>query len=103
MQTTPRTTTGGFGEAGEDFSTQARQATRAEMDELRLKVESLMADRITPAVTEVAGRAGEVAQGAADAVRARTDNLAASVREQPLTAIVIAALAGMAVGIILRR
>ena len=70
----------------------------AQITRLREQVESLMRDRVSPAVTDAAGRAGAAAQDAAEAVRGKADALAGAVRGQPLMAIVIAAAAGFLIG-----
>src|ERR1700748_2824947 len=54
---------------------------------LREQVETLMRDRVTPAMGDAAQRIGAAAQDASDAVRGRADSLASTVRSQPLAAI----------------
>jgi ElaB/YqjD/DUF883 family membrane-anchored ribosome-binding protein len=98
-----RNTTSGIGEAASDLAQDAKEAAGAELAVLREKVEALMRDRVTPALADVAERAEDAAQGAVDAVRRQTGSLAASVREQPLAAVGAAALAGIAIGLLLRR
>jgi ElaB/YqjD/DUF883 family membrane-anchored ribosome-binding protein len=65
---------------------------------LRAQVETLMRDKVTPAMEEAAERVGAVAHDAADVMRGRADALAGVVREQPLTAICIAAVLGFLLG-----
>jgi ElaB/YqjD/DUF883 family membrane-anchored ribosome-binding protein len=65
---------------------------------LREQVETLMRDTVRPAVGEAAERAEAVAHEAADALRGRADALAGVIREQPLTAICIAAILGFVLG-----
>jgi len=74
-----------------------------ELRALREKVESLMSDRVTPAVARVAGHAEDAAHYAQDAIRDRTERLQETVREQPLTALGAAALAGFVLALILKR
>lgn len=92
-----------IGDAASDLAEDAKDAASAELAILREKVEALMRDRVTPAVADVAGRAEHAAQGAVDAVRRQTDSLSATVREQPIVAVGAAALAGIAIGMLLRR
>jgi ElaB/YqjD/DUF883 family membrane-anchored ribosome-binding protein len=72
--------------------------THVQIARLREQVESLMKDRITPAVTEAAGRAESAVYGAADAVREQAEAVSGRVREQPLLAVLIAATVGYVLG-----
>jgi ElaB/YqjD/DUF883 family membrane-anchored ribosome-binding protein len=65
---------------------------------LREQVESLMRDRVSPAMGEAAERVQAAAHDAADVMQARADALAGAVRTQPLTAICIAAAVGFLLG-----
>jgi ElaB/YqjD/DUF883 family membrane-anchored ribosome-binding protein len=69
---------------------------------LREQVEALMKDRVTPALADAAGRAESAVYGAADVVREQADNVSGRVREQPLTAILIAVGIGFVLGRALR-
>ena len=80
-----------------------KDAASSEIADLRAKVEELMADRVSPAIAAVAGQAEELAHGAAKAARRQSDHLASTVREQPFVAIGTAALAGIAIGLMMRR
>jgi ElaB/YqjD/DUF883 family membrane-anchored ribosome-binding protein len=57
-----------------------------------------MRDRVTPALTEAAGRAESALHGAADTVRGQVETVSGKVREQPLLAILIAAAVGYVLG-----
>jgi ElaB/YqjD/DUF883 family membrane-anchored ribosome-binding protein len=81
----------------------AKDMVQTEIAALRAKVEALMADRVTPAIAEVAGQAETLAHGAADMARRQTDHLASTVRAQPFVAIGAAAIAGLAIGLLMRR
>ena len=72
--------------------------THVQIARLREQVEALMKDRVTPAVTEAAGRAESAVYGAAGAVREQAEMVSSKVREQPLLAIVIAAAVGYVFG-----
>lgn len=76
---------------------------QAELQALRAKVEQLMSERVTPAIARVAGQAEDAAQYANDAVRDQAERLSATVREQPLTALGAAALAGFVVALLFKR
>ena len=65
---------------------------------LREQVETLMKDRITPAVADIAGRAENAAYSAANAVRGQADAVSGRVRGQPLVAILVAAAIGFVAG-----
>jgi ElaB/YqjD/DUF883 family membrane-anchored ribosome-binding protein len=76
--------------------------TKAQIVWLREQVEALMRDRVTPAVAEAAGRAESVIHGAADTLRGEVESVTSKVREQPLLAILIAAMIGFALGRMIR-
>jgi ElaB/YqjD/DUF883 family membrane-anchored ribosome-binding protein len=65
---------------------------------LREQVESLMKDRVTPAVADAAARAESAYYGAADTVRGQVESVSGKVREQPLLSILIAAAIGYVLG-----
>ena len=102
MSSNPNTTSR-IGDAASDLAQDAKHAASAELAVLREKVEALMRDRVTPVLADVAGRAEDAAHGAMDAMRRQTNSLSASVREQPIAAVGAAALAGVAIGLLLRR
>jgi ElaB/YqjD/DUF883 family membrane-anchored ribosome-binding protein len=87
----------------EDTMTDYAQDARAEIAALREKVEALMQTRVTPAIGAIAGEAEAAARAAADTVRDQTRRVSDQVREQPLTALAVAALAGFVLGAVLRR
>jgi len=77
--------------------------TQAEIAALREKVEALMQNRVGPAVTALAGEAQAAAQAATDSVRHGVHRLSDTVKEQPLTALGVAALAGFVLAALIRR
>ncbi len=89
--------------ASDRLAQDAKDAVQTEIAALRAKVEALMADRVTPALSEVAGQAEDLANGAAAMARRQTDSLASTVRAQPFAAIGTAAIAGLAIGLLMRR
>jgi ElaB/YqjD/DUF883 family membrane-anchored ribosome-binding protein len=76
--------------------------TTVQIARLREQVETLMKDRVTPAVTDAAGRAEKAVYGAAGAVRDQAEAVSGRVREQPLIAVLIAAAIGFALGKVMR-
>jgi len=95
--------TGRNGEPAGELGDELRDAASAELALLREKVELLMRERVTPAIAGVAGRAEDAAQHAADAVRRQAEGVATAVRDQPIAALGAATLAGVAIGLLLRR
>ena len=72
--------------------------THGQIARLREQVETLMKDRVTPAVADAAGRAESAMHTAADTVRGQTEMVTSKVREQPLLAVLIAAGIGYVLG-----
>ena len=75
---------------------------QAQIARLREQVESLMKDRVTPAVAEFAGRAENAINTASGAVRDQATVVSGRVKEQPLVAIMIAAAVGWVIGRVMR-
>lgn len=75
----------------------------AEIARLREKVETLMTERVTPAVTQLASQAQDVADAATDKVRENAERLSETIKAQPLTAIGVAALVGFLFAGLVRR
>ena len=70
----------------------------AQIARLRAQVESLMRDRVAPAVGDAAGRVEAAAYDAADVMRGRADDIAVAVRDRPLAAVCVAAVVGFLLG-----
>jgi len=70
----------------------------AQIIRLREQVETLMRERVSPAMGEAAERFEAAAHDTADVMRGRADALAGAVRGQPLIAIGIAAIVGFLIG-----
>jgi ElaB/YqjD/DUF883 family membrane-anchored ribosome-binding protein len=75
---------------------------QAQIARLREQVESLMKDRVSPAVADFAGRAESAAHTAGDAVRDQARVVSGRVKEQPLIALLIAAAVGWIIGRVMR-
>ncbi len=75
----------------------------AEIAALREKVEALMQNRVGPAVSALADEAQAAAQASLDTVRHQVNRLSDTVREQPLTSLGVAALAGFVLAALMRR
>jgi len=68
--------------------------TQRQINQLRGQVETLVRERLTPAITQVAGHADT----AVSAVREQSEAVSGQVRERPLLAILIAAGIGYLLG-----
>jgi ElaB/YqjD/DUF883 family membrane-anchored ribosome-binding protein len=80
----------------------ARTADR-ELAALRDKVEALMAERVTPAMSSLAEQAEEIAAEAAHTVRTQTGRVSEAVREHPFAALGTAAAVGFILAVLARR
>jgi ElaB/YqjD/DUF883 family membrane-anchored ribosome-binding protein len=76
---------------------------QAEIAALREKVDMLMQNRVGPAVSALADEAQAAAQASIDTARHQMNRLSDTVREQPLTALGVAALAGFVLAALMRR
>jgi ElaB/YqjD/DUF883 family membrane-anchored ribosome-binding protein len=74
----------------------------AQIARLREQVETLMRDRVSPAVAAAADRAQSAMHVAADTTREQVEVLSGKVREQPLLAIGIAVAVGYVLGRVTR-
>jgi ElaB/YqjD/DUF883 family membrane-anchored ribosome-binding protein len=79
-----------------------RDDTRAELARLRAQVADLMEDRVNPALSEAASRAGRAAKRAGAYTHDGADAVSERVRDQPLAAIGVAAAVGYLLGRIAR-
>ncbi len=75
-----------------------RDDTRAELQRLRGQIADLMEDRVSPALSDAAGRAGKAAKRARANVSDGADAVSERVRDQPLVAIAVAAGVGYVLG-----
>jgi len=89
--------------AGTSSSNPYGNDAHAEIAALREKVDMLMQNRVAPAVSAIADQAEAAAHAASDTVRHQVNRLSETVREQPLTAIGVAALAGFVLAALMRR
>jgi ElaB/YqjD/DUF883 family membrane-anchored ribosome-binding protein len=62
-----------------------------------------MNERVAPAVARVADKAEAVAHQATDTICDQTERLSSAIRERPLTAVGLAALAGYVLAVMCRR
>jgi ElaB/YqjD/DUF883 family membrane-anchored ribosome-binding protein len=72
--------------------------TREQLAQLRAQVESLMSERVTPALADAADRAQTTYRAASDSLHDNAERLSTQVRDRPLIAILVAAAAGYLVG-----
>ncbi len=70
--------------------------------QLREQVQSLMADRVTPALSQAADTAQQYASQARDVYEEQTEALSERVRESPILAILVATGLGYVIGRIAR-
>lgn len=80
----------------------AAQDAKEQIAQLRAQVQTLMSERVTPALSNAAGTAQDYAQQARDLASDQTEMLSDHVRESPIVAILIAAGAGYLLGRIAR-
>ncbi len=74
-----------------------------ELAHLREKLETLMNERVTPALGAVADHAQSVVRNASTEFRQQATRLSETVQQQPFTAIAIAAAAGFVLAQLTRR
>lgn len=87
--------------ASDTFNQTAHDA-RDQIKQLRDQVDSLMRERVSPMLSDAAGRAQQYGRQASDMASEQVENLSGTVREMPMTAILIAAAAGFLIGRIAR-
>jgi ElaB/YqjD/DUF883 family membrane-anchored ribosome-binding protein len=84
--------------AYDDTINKATEDAASQISRLRDQVETLMRDRVTPAVSDAAGRAQSAMNDAAGMVRDQADAVSGKVRDQPLIAVLVAAGIGFVLG-----
>ena len=77
-----------------DVSSDANDQIR----QLRSQVDQLMHDRVSPMVSDAAGRAQDYARQAQGVAREQADALSGRVRDMPLASVLVAAVAGYLLG-----
>ncbi|HYZ63476.1 MAG TPA: hypothetical protein VE650_13585 [Acetobacteraceae bacterium] len=85
-----------------DNLNQASQDAKEQIAQLREQVQTLMNERVTPALSQAADTAQQYAQQARDIYEDQTEMLSERVRESPIVAILIAAGVGYILGRIAR-
>lgn len=91
-----------MGQAQETAQAYAADA-QAEIAALRARVETLMNERVTPALSQAADRAEATMNTVRERLGERGEQVSERVREQPLLALALAALAGFVVAALFRR
>ena len=84
-----------------DFASDARgkmDDAQAQIERLRAQMDTLMKDRVTPAIADFAGRAESAVNSASGSVKHQAEAVSSRVRQQPLIAILIAAAIGWVIG-----
>ncbi|MBX6743206.1 MAG: hypothetical protein IRY87_14330 [Acetobacteraceae bacterium] len=101
-----------MGSAANDFSDDARnlrdqaaasanrvsEDAREELARLRAQVERLMQERVTPALAGAADTVQDYASRARHTIEDQADAISETVRERPLLAVAVAAVAGYLLG-----
>ena len=80
----------------------AAQDAREQIAQLKDQVQSLMNDRVSPALSNAAGQAQQYARKAYDTASDQSEMLSEKVRDQPVAALVLADAAGYLLGRIAR-
>ena len=76
---------------------------QAQIQSLREQVNSLMNERLTPVVADLADRTQTAVQGATGTVRQQADVVSGQVKQQPLVAILVAIGVGWLIGLLTRK
>ncbi len=92
----------GFSKTVTDKAKDVASDTQDQIQSLRAQVEQLLNERVTPALTDAAGKAETAVHSARDITTAQVETVSAQVREQPIIAIGIAAAVGYLIGRIAR-
>jgi ElaB/YqjD/DUF883 family membrane-anchored ribosome-binding protein len=79
-------------------SSETAAEAHAQIRQLRDQVDALMRERVTPALSEAAGRAQDAARHAREAAEHQAEAFSSKVREMPITAVLIAMGAGFLIG-----
>lgn len=80
----------------------AAQDAKEQIAQLREQVQTLMSERVTPALANAAGQAEQYARQAKDMYDDQTEMLSEKVREAPMIALLVAAGVGYLAGRIFR-
>ena len=80
----------------------AAEDAKEQIAQLREQVQTLMSERVTPALANAAGQAEEYARQAKDIYDDQTEALSERVRESPMIALLVAAGVGYLLGRIAR-
>jgi ElaB/YqjD/DUF883 family membrane-anchored ribosome-binding protein len=88
--------------AMQDNINETTQDAKEQIAQLREQVQSLMSERVTPALANAAGQAEQYARQAKDMYDDQTEMLSERVRESPIIAILIASGVGYLLGRIAR-
>jgi ElaB/YqjD/DUF883 family membrane-anchored ribosome-binding protein len=75
---------------------------RAQLDELRAQVRTLLNDKVGPRVAEAAQSAEDAARHVRDAAQCQARMVGDEIRERPFTSVLLAAAVGALIGRVLR-
>ncbi len=85
-----------------DKAKDVAQDTQEQLQSLRVMVEQLLNERVTPALADVAGKAETAVSSARDLTNTQVANVSEKVRGKPLIAIAISTAVGYLLGRISR-
>jgi ElaB/YqjD/DUF883 family membrane-anchored ribosome-binding protein len=72
----------------------AEGTVHEQISQLRAQVEKLISERAAPYIADVAGKAETVARRGYDVARENVDAVSTRVKDQPLTAVIVAGVVG---------
>ena len=81
---------------------QAEATVHDQISQLRAQVEKLISERAAPYIADVAGKAEDVARRGYDVARENVDAMSNRVKDQPLTAVLVAGVAGFLIARLFR-
>lgn len=85
-----------------DKMDEAQSTAQEQIAQLRSQVETLMSERVTPALANAAGQVEDYARQARDMASDQAEQFSEKVRESPLASVLIAAGVGYLIGRIAR-
>ena len=88
--------------ASSDRMDDVQGSAQEQIAQLRQQVETLMSERVTPALANAAGQVEDYARQARDMASDQAEQLSEKVRESPLISVLIAAGVGYLIGRIAR-
>jgi ElaB/YqjD/DUF883 family membrane-anchored ribosome-binding protein len=85
-----------------DKASATLEDTRSQLAQLRRQMDTLMNERVNPALHDAASKAQHAAHQASDYTKVQAEALSGQVRNQPLVSVLVAAAAGFLIGRLFR-